>query len=105
MTAQEAIRTQFLRRSSAVAGSIQRQLGALPGTSRGVKQAPFVVLMGVNMPAALLEVGFLTNAEEERRLAGRKHQDAIARAIRGAVEEYGRERAAPLDDAALRERP
>lgn len=95
----DLIRTQYLRDSSAIAASIQRKLASLPGPSRGVKQAPFVVLMGVNMPAALLEVGFLTNTQEEKRLQTAQHRSAIARAIGAAVEAYGRERGAAFQSS------
>lgn len=83
----DMIRTDHLRASSEVAVAIQRHLDALPGESRGVKQAPFVVLMGVNMPAALLEIGFLTHRDEERKLANAAHQAAIAEAIAAGVGE------------------
>ncbi|MCP4005716.1 MAG: N-acetylmuramoyl-L-alanine amidase [bacterium] len=82
----DLIRTDHLRGSSRVASAIQRKLAPLSGDSRGVKQAPFVVLMGVNMPAALIEIGFLTHPAEERRLKQGKHQRAIATAIADAVE-------------------
>ncbi len=83
----DLIRTEHLRASSETAFAIQRNLDELPGESRGVKQAPFVVLMGVNMPAALLEIGFLTHREEERTLASAAHQEAIASAVARAVRE------------------
>jgi N-acetylmuramoyl-L-alanine amidase len=60
------------------------------GVSRGVKQAPFVVLMGVQMPAALVEIGFITNAREERALAAEAERDRIAAGIARAVREFGR---------------
>ena len=77
----DLIRTDHLRVSSEFAHAIQRELG--PG--RGVKQAPFVVLMGVNMPAALLEIGFVTNRGEERALRTAERQRAIATAVADAV--------------------
>ena len=83
----DLIRTEHLRGSSDAALAIQHELEQLPGPERGVKQAPFVVLMGVNMPAALLEIGFLTNAHEERALKTRAHQDAIGQAVARAVAE------------------
>jgi N-acetylmuramoyl-L-alanine amidase len=66
---------------------IQRQLARLPGPSRGVKQAPFVVLTGVNMPAALVEIGFITNPAESERMGQRDRQDAIASALAAAISE------------------
>ena len=83
----DLIRTEHLRGSSDAALAIQRELEQLPGPERGVKQAPFVVLMGVNMPAALLEIGFLTNPHEERALKTRAHQDAIGKAVARAIAE------------------
>lgn len=83
----DLIRTDHLRTSSELARGIQRQLDALPGRSRGVKQAPFVVLMRVNMPAVLLEIGFITNREEEVLLRSGKRQAAIARSVARAVDE------------------
>jgi N-acetylmuramoyl-L-alanine amidase len=59
---------------------------------RGVKQAPFVVLMGVQMPAGLIEVGFITNPAEERDLSAEAFRDRIAdglsRAVRGFAARY-----------------
>ena len=81
----DLIRTDHLRTSSEAAIAIQRELERLPGPERGVKQAPFVVLMGVNMPAALLEIGFLTHPDEERALAHARGRDAIARAVAKGV--------------------
>jgi N-acetylmuramoyl-L-alanine amidase len=66
--------------------ALHRELEKLPGPSRGVKQAQFVVLSGVNMPSALLELGFLTNSEEEKLLTSRAHQKAIAIAVVRALD-------------------
>ncbi len=83
----DLIRTEHLRESSALAASIQRHLAELPGESRGVKQAPFVVLTGVNMPAALVEIGFITNPKEAARMGQRDRQDALAKALAAAIGE------------------
>jgi len=92
----DLIRTEHLRESSDLAASLQRGLAKLPGESRGVKQAPFVVLTGVNMPAALVEIGFVTNAAEVKRLGQRDAQTAIAKALAAAlVESMGQTRAMP----------
>jgi N-acetylmuramoyl-L-alanine amidase len=84
----DLILTDHLRASSQIAAAIQRNLAKLPGPDRGVKQAPFVVLMGVNMPAALVEIGFLTNAEEATQLRKRAYQGEIAEAVVLAVKGY-----------------
>jgi N-acetylmuramoyl-L-alanine amidase len=92
----DLIRTEHLRESSDLAATLQRELARLPGESRGVKQAPFVVLTGVNMPAALVEIGFVTNAAEVKRLARRDTQTALAKALAAAlVEAMGQTRAMP----------
>jgi len=49
--------------------------------SRGVKQAPFVVLMGVRMPACLVEIGFLSNTRDERELSQDRRRDEVAEAL------------------------
>ncbi|PYN30789.1 MAG: hypothetical protein DME01_25865 [Candidatus Rokuibacteriota bacterium] len=59
-------------------------------SNRGVKQAGFYVLGGAAMPAILLEIGFVTNPKEERRLKDTKYRDEIARAILAGLAEYKR---------------
>jgi len=79
------------RESNEFAKIAQRELAGLDGSgSRGVKQAPFVVLMGVQMPACLVEIGFLTNQRDETALRSAARRDQIARALARAVEEFGR---------------
>ena len=79
----DLIATEYLVESQEFAGLVQ---GRLAGhRSRGVKQAPFVVLMGVQMPAALVEIGFLTNPADERKLRSSTERDRIADGLAGAV--------------------
>ncbi len=82
---------EYLRDSQEFARLAQVRLQSVDlARSRGVKQAPFVVLLGVQMPAALVEVGFLTNPDEESALKGSAHRDRIVEALDRAVVEFGR---------------
>ncbi len=58
--------------------------------NRGVKQAGFYVLGGAAMPAVLIEIGFVTNPREERKLKNSRYRDEIARAILAGLVEYKR---------------
>lgn len=77
----------YLKQSSLLAESIQKELNLLLRTSnRGVKQAPFTVLAGVACPAVLVEVAFISNPREERSLTREGFQINVAQAIyRGLV--------------------
>jgi N-acetylmuramoyl-L-alanine amidase len=57
-------------------------------TSRGVKQAGFLVLWKSAMPSVLIETGFLTNASEEKVLASESGQKLIAESILFAFADY-----------------
>jgi N-acetylmuramoyl-L-alanine amidase len=55
---------------------------------KGVKQAPFYVLLGAGMPCILVEVAFITNPGECRRLNTATYQDALCDAIVNGIEAY-----------------
>ncbi len=57
-------------------------------SSRGVKQAGFLVLWKTAMPSVLIETGFLTNVNEEKVLASESGQTLIAESILNAFTEY-----------------
>jgi len=60
-----------------------------PGAkNRGVKKAPFVVLIGASMPSVLAEIGFLTNAGDEALLKKPEHRQKIAEALYKGVANY-----------------
>lgn len=72
--------------SSLLAEMVQGELQTFhPGPNRGVKQAPLAVLTNAIMPAVLVEVGYLSHAEEARLLAQSSFQkdagEALARAV------------------------
>jgi N-acetylmuramoyl-L-alanine amidase len=65
---------------------IEQSLGTrLEMSPRAVRQAPFRVLVGANMPAALVEMGYLTNADQERQLTSAGYQDYVVQAILEAL--------------------
>ena len=83
--------SEFLTESSRLAEVVQDSMTrALRIPNRGVKQAGFYVLGGAAMPAILIEIGFVTNPREERRLRESKYRDEIARAIFTGIAEYKR---------------
>jgi N-acetylmuramoyl-L-alanine amidase len=62
---------------------------SFPGEyDRGVKHAPFVVLIGTNMPAVLAEIGFVTNPKEEALLKKPDYRQKLADAIFHGVARY-----------------
>jgi N-acetylmuramoyl-L-alanine amidase len=54
----------------------------------GVKQAPFVVLIGARMPSILAEISFLTNRQEATLLRTPKYRQQIADALLTGVMKY-----------------
>jgi len=79
----------YLKESSLLAETIQEELNYLLRTrNRGIKQAPFKVLTGVACPAVLVEVAFISNPEEERKLQTEWFQNNVAEAIYRGLENY-----------------
>lgn len=75
--------------SSRLAYAVHQKVIASTGaTNRGVRQAPFYVLMGVQAPAILVEVGFISHPEEGKRLEEPQYQLALAEAISDGVKVF-----------------
>lgn len=91
--------------SSRLASHVQRSLvGDLSRKYKGIrdlghKEALFYVLLGVKMPAILVETSFLSNPDEEARLKSSVYQTEVAKAIAHGVEEFlgDRRRVAKVD--------
>jgi N-acetylmuramoyl-L-alanine amidase len=82
---QHAYMQQSINFASKVEAAFASQGGR---SSRGVKQAGFLVLWKTSMPAVLIETGFLTNAQEEDFLASTKGQSTISKCIFSAFDQY-----------------
>ncbi|MGE4294894.1 MAG: N-acetylmuramoyl-L-alanine amidase [Campylobacterales bacterium] len=89
----------FLNREMVVASNklaIDLQRGMLSSVrtrfkeaqDNGVREGPFWVLVGAQMPAALVEIGYLTHPEEIRRLTSDAYQKTVAAGIAAGVESY-----------------
>ena len=78
--------TYHLAESQRFANLVQEELNLTLGLrDRGVKQAPFRVLMGAMMPAVLVELGFLSNPEEETKLQTSIYRRELAESLVRAV--------------------
>ena len=61
----------------------------IPGEkNRGVKKAPFVVLVGANMPSVLAEIGFVSNAREEALLKKPDYRQKVADSLYRGLSRY-----------------
>jgi N-acetylmuramoyl-L-alanine amidase len=52
-----------------------------PGGDRGIRRAPFCVLIGAKMPAIIVECGFMSNERDRRKLADRRFLEKLARGM------------------------
>jgi N-acetylmuramoyl-L-alanine amidase len=81
--------SHHLAESQRFAGLVQAELNqALQLKDRGVKQAPFRVLMGAAMPAVLVELGFLSNPDEESKLQSAAYRADLVEALVRAIMRY-----------------
>jgi N-acetylmuramoyl-L-alanine amidase len=79
----------YIENSILMASKIEHQFSARVGrSSRGVKQAGFLVLWKTTMPSVLVELGYLTNAAEEKYLTNKTNQVYLASGIYRAIKEY-----------------
>lgn len=78
--------SHHLSESQRFATLVQQELNSTLGLAdRGVRQAPFRVLVGTNMPAVLVELGFISNAEEAARLQDPLYLDELANSLVRAI--------------------
>lgn len=63
-------------------------------TPRSLQQAPFRVLVGANMPAVLVEMGFMTNPQQETQLASEAYQNEVVQALVESVVQFRAQRGA-----------
>jgi len=87
-----------INESSRLAGYVQSSMvGHLKNKrysrikDKGVKQAPFYVLLGAQMPAVLVETSFISNPRECKRLTNPKYQERLCEAIIKGIQTYIRE--------------
>lgn len=86
-----------INESSRLAGHVQTRITRVLKTkydrirSKGVKQAPFYVLIGAQMPAILIETSFISNARECRRLVSKNYQEHLCDGIVDGIRTYIKE--------------
>lgn len=83
------LRETQLNYSRALAESVQRHMVSVTGArDRGVQESAFYVLSNARTPSILIEIGFVSNAEEGPRLGTAEYQDRLARAIAAGIMEF-----------------
>ncbi|WP_235041968.1 N-acetylmuramoyl-L-alanine amidase [Vreelandella profundi] len=81
--------TATLNDSLSIGGQVLEQLGRINQLHKPrVEQAGFMVLKSPDIPSLLIEVGFISNPDEERRLRDPVHQTGLSRAIFGGLREH-----------------
>jgi N-acetylmuramoyl-L-alanine amidase len=95
----EMAQARYIEASAALAQAVEGALRErVPMSPRAIQQAPFRVLVGANMPAVLVEMGFITNAEQERQLKSESFQTSIVQALVDSIARF-RDRPAPARPA------
>jgi N-acetylmuramoyl-L-alanine amidase len=86
---EDMAKNKYLNDSVRLAQLIQRNLETVfPRKSRGLRNAPFINLEGITMPAVIIEIGFATNQEDRKKIMDENVRSSIARALTKSVKEY-----------------
>jgi len=84
----ELMQNSNMEQSVVLASSIQKSFGASKRVNRGVNQAGFLVLKLTSMPGVLVELGFISNKEEEQYMRTAAGQNQLAKSIYTAFKNY-----------------
>lgn len=85
----ETAQARYLEQSASLANAIEQSLRArVEMSARAVQQAPFRVLVGANMPAALVEIGYVSNPDQEQQLTSADYQAKVAEALLDAITRF-----------------
>ena len=84
----EFMQNKNMEQSVEFASEIQKAFAASKRIDRGVKQAGLLVLSSISMPGVLVELGFISNKEEEKYMRSTAGQNQLARAIYSAFKTY-----------------
>ncbi len=87
----EFMQNKHMEQSISLASEIQKAFVTAKRTNRGVRQAGFLVLRKTSMPSVLIELGYISNREEERFLKSADGQNKLAMAIYIAFNQYKRD--------------
>ncbi len=78
----EMAQARYIEESAALARDVEQSLRQrVPMSGRAIQQAPFRVLVGANMPAVLVEMGFITNPDQEKQLRSDQFQETLVQAL------------------------
>lgn len=80
---------RYIKESASLAQSVEASLRQrVPMSARAIQQAPFRVLVGANMPAVLVEMGFITNPGQEKQLQSDEFQNLIVQALVESISRF-----------------
>jgi N-acetylmuramoyl-L-alanine amidase len=85
----EMAQARYIQESAALAQAVEASLRErVPMSPRAIQQAPFRVLVGANMPAVLVEMGFITNAAQEKQLQSDEFQNLIVQGLLESITRF-----------------
>lgn len=84
-------KNKYLNSSVRLSQSIQRNMERVfPRKSRGLRDAPIVIIEDLQIPAVVMEIGFATNAADREKITDGDTQKAVVRALGNGIKEYFR---------------
>ena len=85
----EMAQARYIQESAALAQAVAASLGErIPVSARPIQQAPLRVLVGANMPAIVLEMGFITNPAQEKQLRSDDFQNGVVQALAASITRF-----------------
>ena len=85
----EMAQARYIQESAALAQAVEASLRErVPMSPRAIQQAPFRVLVGANMPAVLVEMGFITNPAQEKQLQSDEFQNLVVQGLLESITRF-----------------
>jgi N-acetylmuramoyl-L-alanine amidase len=82
------VQSRYLKKSQSLARAIDSRLKNINSSQNRIEGCPLAVLQGAAMPAVLIEVGYLTNPAEEKKLRDDRFMMDLAEQIRKGIEDF-----------------